>query len=561
MGDPGSNLPLLFVSAAQVNVQIPWLTVAGTCPNWPTVTVGCDITWLTATVNGQVGPSSQAFPLAPFAPGLFSMNGQGSGQGAILNSRYQLVDLSSPAQVGDVVQIYCTGLGAVTNQPATGSPALGSPLSYTTTTPTVTISSIPAKMLFSGLAPGNVGLYQVNVQVPSGLSLGLAVPVSLSIGGTTSNTVTMAVGPLPHYVISTVAGGSGGYGGDGGPAADALLNGPTGVAVDGSGNLYIADTGNQRIREVSLDGNINTIAGNGSGGYSGESGAALGDGGPAIQATLTWPQGMAPDAVGNLLVVDTYDHRIRKITPAGVITTVVGDGFNYSSCGAGIGTIIGLDAPSGIAVDNSGNVYFGESVEAAEFGSNCLGELSPGGEVVTAAGGGWVQGYPSSLGDGGPAVSAALGTVNGVAVDNGGNIYIADTSDRRIRKVSASTGIITTVAGNGLQNCGNIPCAPCGNGGPAVDTELLSPYGVAVDDGGNVYISDSAGACVGVILPNGNLIRIAGTGTYGYSGDGGPALNAQLANGVSGIAVDSSGNIYISDKYNDAVRVLRPAVP
>jgi uncharacterized protein (TIGR03437 family) len=177
----GGNAPLFFVSSQQVNLQVPW-ELAGQTQ-----------TTITASLNG-VDSTPQTVTLAPFAPGIFSTNAQGTGQGAIINTAYQLVDTAHPAIPGSTyIMIYCTGLGAVTNQPATGSPAPASPLAQTITTPTVTIGGISVTAEFSGLAPGYVGLYQVNALVPAAVGSGTAVPVSITIGGVTSNTVTIAV--------------------------------------------------------------------------------------------------------------------------------------------------------------------------------------------------------------------------------------------------------------------------------------------------------------------------------------------------------------------------------
>jgi uncharacterized protein (TIGR03437 family) len=177
----GTQTPLFFADAGQVNFQVPW-ELAGQSQST-----------LAATLNGQAG-AGQPVSLEPFSPGIFNTNAQGTGQGAILNLSYALVNSANPASAGSaIVQIYCTGLGAVTNQPHTGSPALSSPLSMTTTTPTVMIGGAQATVMFSGLAPGFVGGYQVNALVPAGSSKGSAVPVVISIGGAISNTVTLAV--------------------------------------------------------------------------------------------------------------------------------------------------------------------------------------------------------------------------------------------------------------------------------------------------------------------------------------------------------------------------------
>jgi uncharacterized protein (TIGR03437 family) len=173
--------PLYVVTGTQANFQVPWEMA------------GLSQSTLSVTVNGQTSPA-QTVSLAPFAPGIFSVNSEGTGQGAVLDSFYNLVDSSNPATAGSsAVQIFCTGLGAVSNQPASGAAAPSGPLSVTATVPTVMIGGAAATVLFSGLAPGSVGLYQVNALVPAGSSKGAAVPVTIAIGGATSNTVTIAV--------------------------------------------------------------------------------------------------------------------------------------------------------------------------------------------------------------------------------------------------------------------------------------------------------------------------------------------------------------------------------
>jgi uncharacterized protein (TIGR03437 family) len=179
--DTSTPAPLFFVSGGQVNLQVPWELAGQPQAN------------LAATLNGQAG-ASQTVNLAAFAPAIFATNAQGSGQGAILDASNHLVDASNPATPGStVLQIFCTGLGPVAIQPQTGSPAPLNALSYTSTAPTVTIGAVPAGVSFSGLAPGFVGLYQVNAQVPPGLAANSAVPVVISMPGATSNTVTIAV--------------------------------------------------------------------------------------------------------------------------------------------------------------------------------------------------------------------------------------------------------------------------------------------------------------------------------------------------------------------------------
>jgi uncharacterized protein (TIGR03437 family) len=177
----GTDLaPLFYAGSTQANAQIPW-ELAGQAQ-----------TTIVASVNGQTS-TPEAVSLATYAPGIFTVNGEGTGPGAILDSNYQLVSATNPTTAGAIIQIYCTGLGPVTNQPATGAPSPLNPLASTPTWPTVAIGGVSATVQFSGLTPGDVGLYQVNAQVPAGSPKGNAVPLAISIGGATSNTVTIAV--------------------------------------------------------------------------------------------------------------------------------------------------------------------------------------------------------------------------------------------------------------------------------------------------------------------------------------------------------------------------------
>jgi len=218
----------------------------------------------------------------------------------------------------------------------------------------------------------------------------------------------------PGGTITTVAGG--GSGGDGGPATAASLWMPSGVAVDAVGNLYIADTGNNRIRKVTPAGTITTVAGGGSGG----------DGGPATAACLASPGGVAVDATGNLYIADSNNYRIRKVTPAGVITTAAGNGQPGYSGEGGPATAASMGRPAGVAVDAAGNLYIADPLV------DRICKVAPGGTITTVAGN-YMPGYS---GEGGPATAASLKWPLGVAVDSAGNLYIADRDNNRIRKVS-----------------------------------------------------------------------------------------------------------------------------
>ena len=302
------------------------------------------------------------------------------------------------------------------------------------------------------------------------------------------------------------------------------------MAVDGNGNLYIADRANHRIRKVSLLGLVTTVAGTGDLGSSG-------DGGPATCAHLFSPFGVAVDANGNLYIADFGNNRIRKVSPSGIITTVVGTGtYGYGGDG-GPATSAFLSDPIDVAVDNNGNLYI------ADRGNHRIRKVNTSGVITTVAGTG-TYGYS---GDGGPATLAQLNTPYNVAVDASGNIYISDSNNRRIRKVDTA-GIITTTAGTGTQGYS-------GDGGPATSAQLGYPHSLLVDGSGNLYFDDYYNHCMRKVSPSGIITTVAGTGDPGYSGDGGPATSAQLYYPF-GIAKDGSGNLYVGDNSNNRVRKI-----
>src|ERR1022692_1526795 len=338
-------------------------------------------------------------------------------------------------------------------------------------------------------------------------------------------------------VITTVAGnGAAGYSGDGGPATSAKLDQPYAVAVDGPGNIYIADTANNVIRKVAAaTGIITTVAGNGAAYYSG-------DGGPATNAQLVYPPGVAVDGSGNLYISD-LSNVVRKVAAAtGIITTVAGNGAAGYSGDGGPAINASFHSPSGMAVDGSGNLYIGDT------GNDAIRKVAAATGIVTTVAGNGAAGYS---GDGGPASSAGLSGPQGVAVDGSGNLFVADTGNAVIRKVAAATGIIATVAGNGTAGY-------AGNGGAAIKAKLSGPSGVAVDGAGNLYIADWQNNLIRrVTAATGIITTVAGNRAEGYSGDGGPATSAEL-NLPIGVAVDSSGNVYIADSNNYRIRLLVP---
>ncbi len=345
---------------------------------------------------------------------------------------------------------------------------------------------------------------------------------------TASNAVLVKVndsGPI----ISTIAGtGVGGYSGDGGPANLAEINNPYAVAIDSSGNVYIADTTNNRIRKIALDGTIQTIAGTGTPGYSG-------DGGPATNARLNNPSGIAVDSSGNVYVADRYNNRIRKIATDGTISTIAGTGSASYSGDGGPANEAAINSPTGVTVDSSGNVYI------ADRYNDRIRKIATDGTISTVTGTG-SSGYS---GDGGPADQAQLYWPFGVALDSGGNLYITDYSNHRVRKVTPD-GTIQTVAGTGSSGISE-------DGGPADQAQLYSPSGIAIDSSGNIYIAEYGGSRIRKIASDGTISTVAGTGSSGYSGDGGPADEANV-NRPLGVAVDSSGNVYIPDTFNHRIR-------
>lgn len=407
-------------------------------------------------------------------------------------------------------------------------------------------------------------------------------------------------------ILTRVAGtGQYGFSSDGGPAVNAELEWPAGIATDGAGNVYIAENAAHRIRKVSPQGVISTVAGTGTAGYSG-------DGGPAVTAQLNWPVGLALDSSGNLFIADVANQVIRKISPRGVITTVatgLNDAEGVAADAAGnlyitdysindqdccevqysgrvvktspngaMSTIVDLDQPEGVAVDSAGNVYVADpmgmgllkippsgiasavtnlaainvAVDSSgnlyfSDGASKLVRVSPAGSIANLVGDGAPGNY---WGDNGQATDAGLSIPIGVALDNRGNLYIADSGNNRVRKV-APDGSISTIAGNGTFGFS-------GDGGPATEAELASPTDLAVDGSGNLYIADRRNNRIRKVSADGTISTVAGRGDYNSPlGDGGPAVSAALAN-PCGVAVDAAGNLYIADTYFFLVRKVSP---
>jgi hypothetical protein len=335
--------------------------------------------------------------------------------------------------------------------------------------------------------------------------------------------------PIYAQTITTIAGnGTAGYSGDGGQATAAEINVPIPLAVDGAGNIYINDTFNYRIRKVNTSGVISTIAGNGSSGFSG-------DGGPATAAELNFPRGIDVDGAGNIYISDQSNHRVRMVNTSGFINTIVGNGTSGFSGDGGQATAAELASPGYLAIDGTGNLYI------ADYGSQSVRIVNTSGIINLYAG----NGTAGFSGDGGQATAAELNTPVGLAIDGANNLYITDYTNYRIRKVD-NTGIMSTFAGTGTNGFS-------GDGGQATAAKISNCQGLCLDGVGNVYIADYANARIRIVIPSGVINTIAGNGTVGFSGDGGPATAAELSSPTD-VALDASGNLYVVDAGNNRIR-------
>jgi uncharacterized protein (TIGR03437 family) len=331
-----------------------------------------------------------------------------------------------------------------------------------------------------------------------------------------------------QYTINTVAGNAT-AGFQDGAAASAEFNLPGNIFVTSSGSYYIADGGNNRIRLVS-GGNVSTVAGNGTASYSG-------DGAAATSAYLYDPLGVVADSSGNIFIADTANHVIRKVVPGGNISTYAGNnsygaGYSGDSLAA---TNAQLNYPVGLALDSAGNLYIADS------GNKLIRKVTASTGIITTVVG---------------ASTTTLGKLShpvGVVLDASGNMYIADNTTSRVYKYTASNGTLTNFAGNGTFGFS-------GDGGQATFASLGDPKCLALDSTGNLYIADTVNNRIRKVTTDGLITTIAGTGRIGYNGDGGPATSAQLY-APGGIAVDTAGNVYFSDTQNNVIRVLQPTYP
>ncbi len=339
-------------------------------------------------------------------------------------------------------------------------------------------------------------------------------------------------------IVTTIAGtGEIGFAGDSGLAINAKFYYPVDLAMDASGNLYVADQYNNRIRKITPAGMIYTFAGSGKQGWDG-------DGGPATEAKLNYPRGITFDPAGNMYISDTYNYRIRKVTTAGTMTTIAGNGTPGWSGDGDTALKAQMQFPHGIAADGAGNVYFSDP------NNYIVRKIAPNGKIYRYAG----NGIYSNAGDGGLADTGCVAYPSGLHVDAIGNLYIVDRAVNTVRIVDATTKIISTFGG---VCCGGFT----GDGSTQNNMRCRNTYDVTFDAAGNYYIADNGNQRIRKVAVNGTVTLVstlAGGGTGAFSGDGGQALNAEL-NYPSGADFDPSGNLYVADQNSHRIRKITPA--
>ena len=563
-------------------------TLAVATTSLPNGTTGVAYNQQLSAINGQL-PYSWTNISGALPPGLaLATNGVISGTPTTVITNIFTVQvkdatngiatqsLSLAVQAPAPLQITATSLPNGTNGVAYSQTltALGGHPPYTWTNISGALSpglGLAANGLISG-TPTTNGTFNFTVKVTDAMSATATQPLTLTVFGLprvtlqpTTNSVTATVGGnvifsvlaagdgpfsyqwqlngtnLPNNIITTVAGnGNYGYSGDGSAATNASLGYPPDVAVDSSGNLFIADVNNEVIRKVDTSGIITTVAGDGTNGFAG-------DGGAATNAELNFPYSVAVDKYDNLFLGDA-NQRIRKVSANGIITTVAGNGTNGYSGDGGAATNAELFYPS-VALDAIGDLFI------TDAGNNVIREVKTNGIITTVAGNGYGAGIGLGgySGDGGAATNAELFSPNNTAVDAGGNLFIADTGNQVVREVKTN-GIITTVAGNGF-GAGTRYGGYSGDGGEATNAELYAPLDVVVDPTGNLFIADAGNNVIREMQTNGIITTAAGNGNPGYSGDGSVATNAELS-APQGVDVDATGDLFIADGNNVIRKVV-----
>ncbi len=520
------------------------------------------------------GPSGGSFTCGGSLTGITSSGAVGSGRsGSITNltggSNVQLITTlnnsftnprgtnSSPVLTVEPVPFYCNGYlncynpGAVdlydTN--ALSEPS-GDSMVFSLVPATNGTSSCggapggpwPYVFPFSGAAPLNV-VSPIAFDPTTGQLCFTPAAIQRSVVVyNIAEYINDTLGQMASYAGSGVAG----YGGDSASALSASLNKPAGLALDGTGNLYFADYLNNRIRKISTSGMITTIAGTGVAGYSG-------DGASALLAKINHPIGVATDAAGNVYFADNGNNSVRKISVAGIITTVAGSPTGVAGSTGDLGPAVAalLNAPTGVFVDVANNLYI------SDYGNNTVRRVNPAGTITRIGG---TIGVAGAGGDAGPANSATLNGPYGLYVDAAANVYVADANNNKIRMISAGA-VISTVAGNSAGVGGMGTPGFGGDGGKALAAacQLNHPTGVFVDNKGNLLIADEYNNRVRVVNNCGYINTLDGSGTAGFAGDGLIPAAAEM-DSLQFVVSDSKENLYISDRSNNRIReVIRNA--
>ncbi len=397
--------------------------------------------------------------------------------------------------------------------PATGS--AGTIVTLTGTNFSTTAANNAVKFNGTTATVSAATATSLTVTVPDGASTGkITVQVGNQVASSANDFVVI---PLESAVVTVAGNGTLGFAD--GTSSDARFYQPTGVALDADGNIYVADAENHRIRKITPTGTVSTLAGSSTNGSVDGTGA---------DAQFNSPRAVAVDALGNVYVADGVNHKIRKITPAGVVTTLAGSGTSGFADGDGIAAQFYF--PKGIAVDGDGNIYVADDI------NHRIRKITPAGTVTTLAG----STSGSADGDG---TSAQFNSPRGVAVDDAGNVYVADSGNHRIRKIT-STGTVSTVAGTtvGVTD------------GDATTAKFNSPAGIGVDGSGNLYIADDENERIRKVTAGGTVSTIAGSLLQGFAD--GSGTSAQF-NSPTGIALDASGDIYVADRHNHSIRKIQ----
>ncbi|MEZ5396577.1 MAG: hypothetical protein R2724_27805, partial [Bryobacterales bacterium] len=506
----GRPAPLLFVSPTQINFLVPAETPRGR--------VGVSVTRDQAVAPAQPQVLVQVEMVAPaiFQIGVLLHPDRAAAIDAVTYQPGPIVSLQEGDQEtsGTYVSLYGTGIRGSQD------------VTVLVTDRTGNVSRATA--LYAGPAPAFLGLDQVNFRVPSELEGAGVVELRLWLNGQFSNAVSLDLSQVPspryesgEYFINAFAGtGSPGFAGDGAGAAAALLHSPQDVALARDGSLLIADTGNRVIRRVSPRGTITTYAGTGQEGSDG-------DGGLAINASFRTPVSIATDGLGNTYVADAGDHRVRKIDAHGVIRNFAGVGAAGFQGDGGAAVSAWLSSPSGVAVNRLGSVLI------ADTGNNRVRLVTADGLIQTIAG----TGERGDAGDAGPAISAELDGPTSIAVSELFTIFLADSGNRKVRRIDGN-GLIYTVIDD-----------------PNADSDGMAPLSVTLDPDEQLVVSDALGHHLGVFGLDNEMHRLAGQDQPGSMGDGGPALEAEL-HSPAGSETNPFGDIFLADAANHKVRVL-----